>query len=145
MVYRRKIFRGMCFCLFAVYIVILFYLLFFSGYRQAVKGTVAYNFIPFRSILADIGGLSSFNLGLWTNNLFGNILAFMPFGFFIPLLFANVRKLSSVIGCAFALSVSVELLQLVTRIGACDVDDVILNTLGGFCGYWLWKVMKRAF
>ena len=37
----------------------------------------------------------------------------------------------------------VELAQLVTRRGSCDVDDVILNTLGGLLGYLLFALSRR--
>ena len=36
---------------------------------------------------------------------------------------------------SFLCSVTVELIQLVSKLGSCDVDDVILNTLGGLLGY----------
>lgn len=144
MVSRQQLFKWGGFFLFALYLAILFYLLFFSGYRQAVRGIVSYNFIPFRSILTEIRGLGPFNLGMLTNNLFGNIIAFMPLGAFIPLLYPNARKLKYSIGCSLAMSISVELLQFVTRMGACDIDDIILNTIGGFCGYWLWILLSRA-
>ena len=38
------------------------------------------------------------------------------------------------------------LIQLITRVGCCDVDDVILNTLGGMLGYlcyWIWRKYKH--
>jgi glycopeptide antibiotics resistance protein len=144
MVSRQQLFKWGGFFLFALYLAILCYLLFFSGYRQAVRGIVSYNFIPFMSILAEIRGLGPFNLGMLTNNLFGNIIAFMPLGFFIPLLHPNARKLKYSILCSFALSITIELLQLVTRMGACDMDDVILNSIGGFCGYWFWILLCKT-
>ncbi len=34
-----------------------------------------------------------------------------------------------------------ELIQLVTRVGSCDVDDMILNTLGGMIGHLCFKIL----
>jgi glycopeptide antibiotics resistance protein len=35
----------------------------------------------------------------------------------------------------------VELLQLVAKVGVFDVDDLILNTLGGLLGFWVYYVL----
>ena len=63
-----------------------------------------------------------------------NILMFIPIGFFsgIAIIKMNIIK---VIGLGFSLSSSIEILQLLTRRGVCNVDDVIHNTLGCIIGY----------
>jgi glycopeptide antibiotics resistance protein len=92
------------------------------------------NFVPFKTInfylfLADI------NLDIRIENLAGNIIGFMPFGFILPLLAKKFQKLGTVILHTFCLSLTFELLQLVFEFGSFDVDDLILNTLGGVLGY----------
>ena len=92
------------------------------------------NFVPFKTInfylfLADI------NLDIRIENLAGNIIGFMPFGFILPLLAKKFQKLGTVILHTFCLSLTFELLQLVFEFGSFDVDDLILNTLGGILGY----------
>ncbi|RVT58347.1 VanZ family protein [Niallia taxi] len=139
MVRRFSTWAGYLF--FTFYLLILLYLLFFSSYRHAVKGEISYNFIPFASILLDIRELGPFHLAMMTNNLFGNILAFVPLGFFLPLLFRRFRHWKYSFICSLLLSISVELLQLIGKVGACDVDDVILNTIGGLCGYICWRLL----
>ncbi len=42
---------------------------------------------------------------------------------------------------SFEMSLLVELIQLVTRVGSCDVDDMILNTLGGMIGCLCFKIL----
>ena len=42
---------------------------------------------------------------------------------------------------SFEVSLAVELIQLVTRVGSCDVDDMILNTLGGMLGFFCFKIV----
>ena len=42
-------------------------------------------------------------------------------------------------------SVLVELIQLVSKVGSCDVDDMLLNTLGGIIGYVLFRFFHRIF
>ncbi|EKN71541.1 hypothetical protein BABA_00865 [Neobacillus bataviensis LMG 21833] len=92
------------------------------------------NFIPFKTIyfylfLADI------NLNIRIVNLAGNIIGFVPFGFILPLLAKKFQKLSAVTVATFCLSLTFELLQLVFEFGSFDVDDLILNTIGGILGY----------
>jgi glycopeptide antibiotics resistance protein len=92
------------------------------------------NFVPFKTInfylfLADI------NLNIRIENLAGNIIGFMPFGFILPLLARKFQKLSTVTLATFCLSLTFELLQLIFEFGSFDVDDLILNTIGGILGY----------
>ena len=42
----------------------------------------------------------------------------------------------------FELSLMVELSQLILKVGSCDVDDVLLNTLGCCLGYGLYRLLK---
>ena len=66
----------------------------------------------------------------------GNIVAFAPFGFFLPMFFKIGRNL---FGCVFfsaLFSLAVEAVQFFTKVGAFDVDDILLNAIGGFVG-WL--------
>ncbi|MGX2959621.1 VanZ family protein [Peribacillus sp. JNUCC 23] len=91
------------------------------------------NFVPFKTInfylfLAD-------NLYIRIENLAGNIIGFMPFGFILPLLTKKFQKLSTVTLATFCLSLTFELLQLIFKFGSFDVDDLILNSVGGILGY----------
>ncbi|WP_312476386.1 VanZ family protein [Neobacillus sp.] len=92
------------------------------------------NIIPFKTIyfylfLADI------NLNIRIENLVGNIIGFMPFGFILPLLTKRFQNLRTILLATFCLSLTFELLQLIFEFGSFDVDDLILNTLGGILGY----------
>ena len=98
------------------------------------------NFVPFKTInfylfLADI------NLDIRIENLAGNIIGFMPFGFILPLLARKFQKLSTVTWATFCLSLTFELLQLIFEFGSFDVDDLILNTAGGILGYFPIKLV----
>ena len=74
-------------------------------------------------------------------NFLGNLAVFVPLGFFPALLFrgANWRR-SALVG--FGTSLLVEVGQyFVMR--TTDIDDVILNTLGALCGFWLYLLLGR--
>lgn len=94
------------------------------------------NFIPFREILR-------YNIGsrLFIKNVLGNMLLFLPFGFFTSYLLDNKRPLLTVVLTLIA-SLSIEGVQLM--IGRVfDVDDIILNVLGGAFGFYLYNILDR--
>ena len=44
---------------------------------------------------------------------------------------------------AFSISLTMEVIQLLTKVGCFDVDDMILNTLGAALGYGIYAVCDR--
>ena len=76
-------------------------------------------------------------------NFFGNLAMFIPIGFFSALLFRNATlKRSAIIG--FGMSTFIEFAQyFIMRNTA--VDDIILNTLGAICGYWVYRLLRKMF
>ena len=44
----------------------------------------------------------------------------------------------------FGLSLAIELIQLVSKVGSFDVDDLMLNTLGGVLGYLTFLCYKKC-
>lgn len=85
------------------------------------------NLIPGVSILA----LNQDDKSDAVENVFGNILLFLPLGFFGVLV---RRGLVEVTGAACALSVCIETTQWVLGDRWADIDDVLLNTFGAFVG-----------
>ena len=75
------------------------------------------------------GKLNSFE------NLFGNVLAFVPLGFLLPFLQKESRRFWILFLDAFVLVCCIELFQLFTAFGAFDVDDILLNCVGALLGY----------
>jgi glycopeptide antibiotics resistance protein len=68
-------------------------------------------------------------------------LLFIPFGFFLPLLWEQYRPLWKTVSCGFLLSLAIELSQLFNhRIS--DIDDLLTNTLGAFAGWLLWLLLQ---
>lgn len=135
--------------LFILYLLVLFYLLFFSeSYGRTMKEReYRYNLELFKEIRRFWENRQTLGWNSVITNLAGNIVAFAPFGFFLPML---TRIGKNVIGCVFIsalFSTAVELVQLVTKVGAFDVDDIFLNAIGGlagFLGYYLiWKPVIR--
>ena len=76
-------------------------------------------------------------------NLGGNIFLFVPLGFLLPRVFGRLHGLKSTLLCTGAIIFCVEILQVITLLGYCDIDDLILNTLGAALGYGLHKLQKN--
>ena len=68
--------------------------------------------------------------------LFMNFLLFMPFGLSLPFALPQKAKLKPLVTIVsgFALSVFVEAVQYFAKIGECETDDVLMNTLGVAAG-----------
>lgn len=99
--------------------------------RLGGYGSYGYNIVPFKTILEY--GAHPWGI-IAMGNLLGNIALFMPVGFLLPLVYRPISW-KGVLGIAAAFSLCIEVLQLVLRSGASDVDDIILNALGGVLGY----------
>ena len=79
-------------------------------------------------------------------NIFGNVLGFMPYGFVLPVINRRMRNGFFIILSGFSISLTVEVIQLITRAGCFDVDDLILNTLGvlfGYLSFWICNGIRR--
>ena len=80
--------------------------------------------------------------GLWQSYmLLGNIIMFVPFGFFSALLWRGYTWRRALL-TGFCITAFIECWQLCVG-RAFDIDDIILNTLGVFCGYLLWRGLRR--
>jgi len=133
--------------LFVVYFAVLFYFLFFSEKmgRTYSEREYHYNLVPLKEIGRFITYRESLGMRAVLLNIVGNVAAFVPFGIFLPIFSARCRKIWMTVYYSFELSLLVELLQLITRVGSFDVDDLILNTLGGMFGFLLYLLGRYMF
>lgn len=76
-------------------------------------------------------------------NLVGNVLAFVPFGFLLPRAYRRLGRLWKVGLIALASICAIEVFQYVTLLGACDIDDLMLNLLGSLGGYLIFRLTAR--
>lgn len=76
-------------------------------------------------------------------NFWGNIILFMPLGFFLVLISQKCHRLSIclLIGCT--ISLAIEFLQLFI-LRETDIDDILLNTLGTAVGFFLARILLAA-
>ena len=130
--------------IFVVYLVVLAYFLFFSErYGRGETGEYHYNLIPLQEIkrfikYRDVIGWEGFIV-----NIFGNVLAFAPFGFLLPIVSKQNRTFFCVVLYSFEFSLFIELIQLSFQVGTFDVDDLLMNTIGGMLGYLFFLTQKK--
>lgn len=108
--------------IFILYIMCLFEVVTFQDVNFGTS-----NFIPFKEIFR-------YNIGsrLFVKNIIGNVLLFLPYGYFISFYLKNKKIIPSTI-LTLVVSTTIEIVQL--NIGRTfDVDDIILNTIGGIIG-----------
>ena len=137
------------------------YLLFVRGrsaesdlpYWQAIK--LNYNLVPFYTVFNywDILTRPEYYIdkfGTYANykaqaetaviNLIGNFVMFIPLGYFLPAVWKKLQKLWKTVLTGAGIIVLVEVAQLLSLRGYCDVDDLILNVCGIAVGYVLWRL-----
>ena len=104
-----------------------------------LEGLYTANFTLFKTIRMYIDyayKLNSFE------NLVGNIVLFIPFGFLLPLCMKQGCNFFVMLLNAFLFVLGIEVFQLFSAFGAFDVDDILLNCLGAVMGYCLYIIAK---
>ena len=115
--------------LFVLYVMCLFEVVTIQDHNYGLS-----NFIPFREIFRYQVGSR-----LFIKNIIGNILLFLPYGYFASD-YLKVKKVWWIAGLTMIISLTIEIVQL--NIGRTfDVDDMILNTLGGSIGFFIYYVL----
>lgn len=140
---KRETIKHLSRICFIIYMIALVYMLFLSDDfgRTQIRSAVYRNFIPFNEIKRFIGMFSTSPMYV-IRNVLGNIAIFMPFGALIRWVLNRRVHWYQVVSYTFLFSLSVEVLQLVSRVGSFDVDDIILNTIGGLFGFWVYSFLK---
>ena len=147
---KRK--RYLIWSMFIVYCGVMLWLLFgrsihASGDDYAGSLIANINRIPFHTVLDQLQNLlNPPSPGLFTHawiNLGGNVAVFIPLGIFLPWIWPKLRRLGRFFLVSSGIICIVELLQWITLRGILDVDDYILNMLGLFGGYVLFRLSAR--
>jgi len=79
-------------------------------------------------------------------NLVGNVVVFIPFGFLLPYVYKKAAKFPVLLCNAFFFVLGIEVFQLFSAFGAFDVDDILLNCFGAALGwmfYWQWERIRK--
>lgn len=127
-VYLKSIMNILIFCYTTLMLGILF------GRAVTTNAENAFNFESF--------------LPLWIHHLdnklvlayiVGNIIAFIPMGFFLVYLYGRIFGIINVFLAIF----TIELAQGITHLGFFDIDDIVLNIAGGLFGVILYMILNN--
>jgi glycopeptide antibiotics resistance protein len=125
--------------LFILYLLLLFRMTVFrssfGSYPLFSHGQILW--VPFVSLWKILKNSVSCFLYLFL----GNLVWFVPFGILLPTL--TKARLGTIFYC-FLLSLLIETLQYVFGTGVSEVEDLILNTLGGAIGYGIFKIFEKV-
>ncbi len=137
---------------FAIYILVVIKVIIFKyPYEELLKITASWrrdvifeglgtaNFTPFKTIKMYID--YAYNLNS-VENLAGNVLVFVPFGFLFPFVAKEGERFFVMLLNAFVFVLGIETFQLFSAFGAFDVDDILLNCLGASLGYCVYRLMQ---
>ena len=124
-----------------LYALILFFLLF---KKKSVGSFRTINLIPFRTIIDYLFNEDVIVRSFAFSNIMGNIAIFIPLGIYIPLLI-NKKSIFTNSAIVALISLCVEIVQYILAIGTADVDDIILNTIGGLLGILIFKLVYLIF
>lgn len=142
---KKDAIRKMAWIPFIVYMLAMVYFLFFSEqWGRTPSNDFKYSLEPFKEIKRFYNNWRTIGLERVLLNLVGNVLAFVPFGFVLPVMSRNFRNGFHIALLSLEFSLLVEVIQLVSKVGSFDVDDLLLNTLGGILGYILYRICENC-
>ena len=143
---KKRINRIVGRVLLVAYFALLIFFMFFSDElgRKMGTGVRRMNTHPFNEIRRFWAMRFTYGWKYTLMNIGGNILIFVPFGFLIPMSSKNkiTRNFFVVTLLAIMFSGAIEVVQILTKVGAFDIDDIILNTAGAITGYIVYAIAK---
>jgi glycopeptide antibiotics resistance protein len=119
--------------------------------RVKIAGVKGINFKPVVNTMAEFSENAakgrSFMRSHTFQNLFGNILLFVPLGILLPLISSRLNSFVKVFSVALFFSASIEVLQFFSRemriYRSVDIDDVILNVIGAVGGFLIVRLLYK--
>ena len=109
---------------------------------QRFRDGVGVNKVPFHTIRTYIKHMTNIEY-LWVN-IAGNVLLFIPWGLCLPLLWKKYQSVFGVTAMSVVLPIMIEFCQLFVG-RTVDIDDVILNFVGGVLGGLLYLLLRKLF
>ncbi len=129
-----------------VYILMMFKILFFKIvspmelFNEDRATLRSLSLIPLDSIRLYMNG-TKFSSPTAVLNVLGNILIFIPFGTFL-MIYSKDKKPVKIVLATFIMSIGVEIIQFIFALGVTDIDDIILNTIGGLAGVFFYQILR---
>lgn len=117
---------------FALYLILLIWLVLFKlepRFWALPQTGRSLNLIPFGASMMQNGGIS-------LSEIIYNALFFVPLGIYLSLLNITAKAWQGIL-IGLAISIACEAVQYLFKIGASDITDVLMNTLGTTIGAFI--------
>ena len=147
--WRRRHKREIALAIFVIFMSVLFMLAFDGDYnmpsvmiahaKERIRTMYHINLHPFKTIKMFY---VYFNWAAFMLNIVGNILMFVPWGFGLALLWKKNQSPIRIMAYLLFLTMFIEALQLFINRNV-DIDDIILNFLGGCLGALFYYILKK--
>lgn len=120
--------------------------------QRTVDVFASINLIPLKETISSFNDLLSlfstiFAIRIFLINVLGNIILFMPLGFLLPIINQNFNNIKSIFKISLFSTISIESIQFITSLfggtRATDIDDIILNVLGGLLGFLIFVILSK--
>ena len=143
---KKKIYSILFWSMFGIYVFLMFDLFFrpafmLSQWREGSPIVRSFNPVPFKTIGAYLSSYNLFNIAV-VHNVLWNILVFVPYGLYVQII-RKQGKLWKGMAVIAGTSLLIELIQFAAGAGVCDVDDLLLNFIGGLLGIGLYALMLK--
>ncbi len=80
------------------------------------------------------------------NHMMLNVIMFVPLGYLFPMILpGRLNKILLVTIMGAMMTVTIESVQLLLRLGQCDLEDMLANTLGAVIGLLFFRLYNRFF
>lgn len=97
------------------------------------------------------GGIDWRFLARWSENdaqkafLIANIIMFIPYGILLPMVGKWTKHILVSLPIAMLSSIAIEAVQLKYQLGYCQLDDVVVNTLGFLIGFLIYLIIADIY
>ncbi len=134
---KINIFNDFKMLIYIIYLFVLFQLVTTIDFKSFSN-----NFTPFKEIMR-----YEFTSPLFIRNVIGNIIIFIPFGYLVSdIIYMNTKHKNIIIVLLFVALTSLGIETTQMYIGrSFDIDDIILNFVGGLFGYIVFLIIKSIF
>lgn len=122
--------------LFIFYLLLLTWIILFKVHFSLPSGR-SINLVPFGASAIINGKISYLEIIV-------NGLVFLPYGIFLCML-GNKKTFLKIVTPIFLTSFMYEVIQFIFHLGASDITDLIMNTLGGIVGIGFYFILHKIF
>lgn len=146
---KRRMFIILHSIAFIIYLINLAYQLFLNPALRHVNAISGVNISPLKTIFLYYNAYTRHTLPIKNIilNMIGNVMLFMPFGYFVYVLFKPMRSFLPYFFFFLFMIIGVECIQYIWKVGSADIDDIILNMSGILILYIILKFpyIKKLF